>query len=326
MKRFGIAVLLLALCVLSGAAFAQPPERVVRIGYLTGEAKPAGPDWKESMPWVRALRELGWEEGKNLEIVDRWAYGELERLPQLAGELVRMNVDLIVASRFKPGQVAAHATRKIPIVLITCDPYQWIVDSLARPGGNVTGQTCMSGELAPKKLELLKEVAPRIARVAFVYNPSDPGPSLGRQLALEAAPALGVQLIPIAMRQTAELDRVLRQVLAERADALFVYPDSIVSSARDRFIGFAGEHRLPAVYGFATWPRAGGLMSYGASLPAMHRRAAGQVDRILKGAKPADLPIERPSKFELVVNVKAARALGLTIPASLLLRADQVIE
>jgi len=274
----------------------------------------------------QALSDLGWREGSNLSTEWRWADGRLERLPDLAAELVKLNVDVIVAGAFKPGQVARQATSQIPIVLVTCDPYRWIVDSLARPGGNVTGQTCMSSELSPKKLEFLKQAVPAISRVAFLYNPDDPGPSQALKLCQDAAPSLGVMLFPVTIQHPSEIDRALSAIVKERPDALFVYPDSVTARVRAQTIDFVNRQRLPAVYGFRAWVDAGGLLSSGASLAEMQRRAMGQVDKILKGAKPADLPVEQPAKFELVINLKTAKALGLTIPQSILVRADEIIQ
>ncbi|HEV2056669.1 MAG TPA: ABC transporter substrate-binding protein [Methylomirabilota bacterium] len=317
---------LLVVLTTSFGADAQQGGKVARIGFLSGDAPPAAPDWKQHSVTYQALSDLGWREGSNLLTEWRWADGRLERLPDLAGELVRLNVDVIVAGAFKPGQVARQATRRIPIVLVTCDPYRWIVDSLARPGGNVTGQTCMSSELSPKKLEFLKQAVPRISRVAFLYNPDDPGPSQALKFCQDAAPSLGVTLFPVTIQHPSEIDHALSTIAKERPDALFVYPDSVTARVRDQTIDFVNRQRLPAVYGFRAWVDAGGLLSYGASLADMQRRAMGQVDKILKGARPADLPVEQPSKFDLIINLKAAKALGLTIPHSLLLRADEIIQ
>jgi putative ABC transport system substrate-binding protein len=252
----------------------------------------------------------------------------MERLPDLATELVNLKVDVLLAGAFKPGRAARQATTSIPIVLVTCDPYQWIVDSLARPGGNVTGQSCMSAELSPKRLQLLKEVAPRISRVAFLYNPDpdEPGPSLALKLLLAEAPSLGIKLLPVPIRRPEEFDSARETIRREQPDALFVYPDPVTILVRARTVEFADKQRLPAMYGFRWWVDPGGLMSYGTTLADMQRRAARQVDKILKGAKPADLPVEQPTKFELVINLKAAKAMGLTIPQSVLGRADEVIQ
>lgn len=307
-------------------ASGQPLPRIPRVAFLSGTAPPSGADWKEKVPAYVALRELGWEEGRNVAFEWRWAEGQLERLPGMAAELVGQRVDVIVTNSYKPGQVAAEATQSIPIVVVTCDPYQWLVGSLARPGGNVTGQTCMSAELAPKKLELLKQIAPGITHVAFVYNPDDPGPTLARQLVEVAARDLGLKLTPVTIRSASEVDRALADVVKASPDGMFVYPDSVTARVHQRFIAVADQRRLPAMYGFAYWVRAGGLISYGANLADMSKRAMVQVDRILKGAKPADLPIEQPAKFELVINLKTANAQGFAIPPGVLVRADEVIR
>ncbi|HLE43400.1 MAG TPA: ABC transporter substrate-binding protein, partial [Methylomirabilota bacterium] len=204
----------------------------------------------------------------------------------------------------------------------------WIVESLARPGGNVTGQSCMSAELSPKRLQLLKEAAPRISRVAFLYNPDEPGPTLAWKLSLDAAPSLGITLLPVPIRRPEEFDGALGTISREQADGLFVYPDLVTISPRmqARTVEFANKQRLPAVYAFRWWVDAGGLVSYGTTSLDMVRRAVRQVDKILKGTKPADIPVEQPTRFELVINIKAAKALGLTIPPSVLIRADQLIE
>jgi putative ABC transport system substrate-binding protein len=197
---------------------------------------------------------------------------------------------------------------------------------LRGPGGNVTGQTCLSSELSPKKLELLKQAAPTISQVAFLYNPDDPGPTLAFKLCQAAAPSLGLTLVPFTIQRPSEIGDVLARVGGAQVDALFVYPDSVTGRVRARTVEFASQQRLPTVYGFRSWVDDGGLMSYGASLPAMTRRATGQVDKILKGVKPADLPVEQPTRFELVINLKAAAAIGLTVPPSILDLADVVIE
>jgi len=327
LRRLSALWLLAALLLAAGSVCAQVGAKVARIGFLSAGAEPGEPDWKQRSVHHEALRQLGWREGENLQTEWRWANGQLGRLPSLAAELVALKVDVIVASAFKPGQVASQATQVVPVVLITCDPYQMLVGSLARPGGNVTGQTCMSAELSPKKLQLLKEAAPGIGRVAFVYNPDDPGPALALKLCLDAATDLGIRLLPVAIRRAEDITAVLARVDSQNVDGLFVYPDAVTAQARREFVQFAGRLRLPTVGGFKAWAESGFLLSYGASLPDMTRRAMVQVDRILReGAKPGDIPIEQPTTFELVVNLKTAKALALTIPPSLLLRADEVIE
>ena len=322
------ALLLLATSLLpAGGVDAQVGDKIARIGFLSAAAAPVEPDWKRHSVYYKALGELGWREGENLQVEWRWANGQLDKLPILAAELVAQKVDVIVASAFKPGQAASRATHTIPVVLVTCDPYQMLVGSLAKPGGNVTGQTCMSAELSPKKLQLLKQAVPSIARVAFLYNPDDPGPTLALKLCLDAAAGLGIRLLPFAIQRAEDIAAVLTRIDAENVDGLFVYPDAVITRARTDIVQFATLRHLPAVGGFKPWAESGLLLSYGASLPDMSRRAIVQVDRILReGVKPGDIPIEQPTKFELVINLKTAKALGITIPQAVLLRADEVIE
>lgn len=327
LRHLGLWWVLAAQLLAASGVDAQVGAKVARIGFLSAGAEPGEPDWRQRSVHHEALRQLGWREGENLQAEWRWAHGRLDRLPTLAAELVALKVDVIVASAFKPGQAASQATQVIPVVLITCDPYQMLVGSLARPGGNVTGQTCMSAELSPKKLQLLKQAVPGIARVAFLYNPDDPGPALALKLCTDAAADLGMRLLPFAIRRAEDITAVLAGIGPENVDGLFVYPDAVTAQARPEIAQFAARRRLPAVGGFKAWAESGFLLSYGASLPDMTRRAMAQVDRILReGAKPGDIPIEQPTTFELVVNLKTARALGLTIPQALLLRASEVIQ
>ena len=327
LRRSALFWVLAAWLLAAGSVSAQVGAKVARIGFLSAGAEPGEADWRQRSVQHEALRRLGWREGENLLTEWRWANGQLDKLPSLAAELVALKVDVIVASAFKPGQVASQATQVIPVVLITCDPYQMLVGSLARPGGNVTGQTCMSAELSPKKLQLLKEAVPGTARVAFLYNPDDPGPRLALTLCRDAAADLGIRLQSFAIQRAEDITALLASIGSENVDALFVYPDAVTAQARPEIVQFAARRRLPTVGGFKAWAETGFLLSYGASLPDMTRRAMVQVDRILReGAKPGDIPIEQPTTFELVVNLRTAKALGLTIPPSLLLRADEVIE
>jgi putative tryptophan/tyrosine transport system substrate-binding protein len=319
-----VAVLVWLLPDIAGA---QANRKVAKIGFLSADAAPIEPDWKQRSEYYKTLRDLGWREGENLQIESRWANTHLDRLPSLAAELIAERVDVIVAGAFKPGQAAIQATRNIPVVLVTCDPYQLLVGSLARPGGNVTGQTCMSAEISPKKLQFLKEAVPGIRRVAFLYNPDDPGPALALKLCLDAASGLGIALLPFPIQRVEELARVVAQIDEAKVDGLFVYPDAVTARTRNEIVDFASLRRLPAVGGFKPWAQSGLLLSYGASLPDMRRRAMIQVDRILKdGVKAGDLPIEQPTHFELVINQKTAKSFGITIPQSLLLRADEMID
>jgi putative ABC transport system substrate-binding protein len=304
---------------------------------LAAEGQQAGKVWRIGTMWaapgpafdsfVQLLRELGYVEGQNLVLVSRWTGLKTFYRPDLAQELVQSKVDLITTIEIQGGQAAREATTSIPIVVLSCDPHEQLVASIARPGGNVTGQTCLMSELTAKRLELFSEAVPRMSRIAYLYNPNEPGPVLGLKLAQGVAPALKAKLRPIEMREASEFDTAQARMLQERVDGLFVYPDVIgTGPARAQIIEFAAKKGLPTMHGHRGWVDAGGLMSYGSNQAAMFRRAAVQVDKILKGAKAADMPVEQPTKFELVINLRTAKAFGLTIPQSLLQRADQVIE
>jgi putative ABC transport system substrate-binding protein len=277
----------------------------------------------------QGLRELGHIEGQNILIEYRWADGQFERLPPLAAELAHLKVNVIVASNTPAALAAKHATRTIPIVLVTSgDPVgSGLVASLARPGGNVTGLS-LSPTLAisGKQLELLKEAFPTVSHVAVLANPANP-PTAGLLTETErAARSLGLRLRVVQVREPKQFDDAFATIKNERLPALLVIPDPLVNDERGKIVAFAATNRLPAIYPYRTFVDTGGLMSYGVDLSDLSRRAATYIDRILKGAKPAELPIEQPTKFELVVNLKTAKALGLTIAPSLLLRADQVIQ
>jgi putative ABC transport system substrate-binding protein len=267
-------------------------------------------------------------EGQNIAIESRWAEGKYDRYPALAADLVRLKVDVIVAVGGRASDVAKHATRTIPIVMsVVIDPLgSGLVASLARPGGNVTGISLMTPDLVGKQLEVLKEVVPKVSRVALLWNPNNPGSAAQLREAEAAARALGVRLQILAARDPQEIDSAFAAMTRGRAAALVVLADAILLNQRRQIAELAAERRLPAVYGPSEHAEAGGLMAYSANLLDLERRAATYVDKILKGAKPADLPVQQPTKFELVINLKTAKALGLTIPPSLVLRADQVIE
>jgi ABC-type uncharacterized transport system substrate-binding protein len=322
----GFVTLILSLLVASPAAGAQQATKVHRIGWLSTSAPRVDltPDALR-----QGLRELGYVEGQNLVMEYRWAEGKAERLPDLAAELVQLPVDVIVAAGTAAVRAAQHATRTIPIVMAdTADPVgQGLVASLARPGGNITGFSLLMAELPSKRLELLKETVPQRARVAVVANPADPTYEARMNNLRMAAQALGLPLHVVEMRRADELDPAFAAMPRAGVDALLVFGDTLLlGRLRGRTIDLAAKHRLPAMYEGRPWVVAGGLMSYGPSLSDMHRRAAVFVDKILKGAKPADLPVEQPMKFELVINLKTAQALGLTIPPSLLFQADEVIK
>ena len=309
------------------AAEAQPAGKVPRIGFL-GTRSPS-----DTAPYLDAfrqgLRERGWVEGQNIVIEYRWAEGRFDRLPDLAAELVRLKVDIIVAVATPAAAAAKNATATIPIVGISLgDPVGLgLIASLARPGGNVTGVSYSVGlEIFGKQLELLKETVPKVRRVAILSNPANPAHALVIREVKDAARSLGVQLQLLEARGPSELDGAFAAMAKERGGALLVVTDTLFLLHRTRLTDLAARSRLPAAYGVREYVQAGGLMSYGPSLPDLFRHAATLVDKILKGAKPADLPVEQPTKFELVINRKTAKTLGLTIPPLLLLRADQVIE
>ena len=268
-------------------------------------------------------------EGKNVQLEDRWGEGKLEPLPALADELVRLNVDVIVAVNSPSVVAARQATRTIPIVMpVSSDPVgDGLVASLARPGGNITGLSVMSPELGQKRLQLLKEAFPRLSRpVAVLWNPDYVGMAARFRQAQGVASAVGIGVRSVEVRDSRELERALQAMDRERPDALLILADPLTTSQRLRIVEFAAEERLPAMYEASQFVEVGGLMSYGPNVDQIVRRAATYVDKILKGAKPADLPIEQPATFELVINLKSAKALGFTIPQSILLQADRVIE
>jgi len=276
------------------------------------------------------LRELAWVEGQNIVIQYRWAEGRSDRLPDLAAELVRLRVDVLVASGAAATRAAKEATTTIPIVSVAVqDPVALgSVRSLARPGGNITGPTLTGGlAIAGKQLELLKETVTGVSRVAVLWNPANP--MLLQQLRDTeiAARSLNVQLQPVVeARSPDEFDRAFSRIIRGRAEALLVSTDPVFAGQATQLANLAARNRLPAMYGLRRHVEAGGLIAYGANELDVWRRAATYVDKILKGAKPAELPVEQPTKFELIINIKTAKSLGLTIPPSLLLRADQVLE
>ncbi len=330
MKR-GMAGLLVALALgllAAPTAAAQPP-RMPRIGYLEAYSPSAGALRLES--FRQGLRELGYVEGQNVAIEYRDAAGDTERLSQFAAELVRLRVDVIVTLA-TPGALAARrATNAIPIVVVAmADPVRdGLVASLARPGGNITGSTFLGPELVPKRLELLKEAVPGASRVAVLWHPEVYSERTMTDMLKEtegAARTLGVQLQALGARGPNDFAGAFAAMRRGRADALIVFPSPMFYYEHRRIVDLAAKARLPAVYPWREGVDAGGLMGYGASIPDLFRRAATYVDKILKGTKPADLPVEQPTRFELVVNLKTAKALGLTFPQTILVRADQVIQ
>ena len=277
------------------------------------------------------LTELGYIEGRNIAIEYRAADGKIERLPGLATELVGLKVDLIVALATPAGRAEQQATTTIPIVVTAMgDPVRdGLVASLARPGGNITGTTFLGPELVPKRLSFLRELLPTISRVAVLWHPGAFSEPTIREMLNEVAQAartLGVQLQLVEVRSADEFDHALTTMVGARAEALFQFPSTLFFNERRRIVDLAARHRLPAMFNAREFVQLGGLIAYGANLAELNRRAAAYVDKILKGAKPFDLPIEQPTKFELFINLKTAKALGLAVPDRLLVGADEVIE
>jgi putative ABC transport system substrate-binding protein len=320
------SVLSAMLSALSYAASAQQRGKAPRIGVLVASSPRANTLVE---PFRQGLRELGYVERKNVVLEYRYAEGKLDRLPELAAQLVSVEVNVIV-TQSPPAIRAAHrATKTIPIVMVGGgDPVeQGFVKSLARPGGNLTGLSSMSLELAGKRLEILKEAFPRISRVAVFWSGVSGGASVRQLKDVEAAaPAFGIQIQPVEVARPDDFDNAFSTVSKERADALFIIRSPFFRPYLNRVTDFAEKSRLPTMYDDSDFVEAGGLMSYGASLADMSRRAAYYVDKILKGTKPADLPVEQPTKFELVINLKTAKQIGLTIPPNVLVRADRVIK
>jgi putative ABC transport system substrate-binding protein len=322
---------LLTTVVLATASLAdaQQPKKVPRIGYLSA-TDPAGESARAEAIRL-ALRERGYIEGQNIAIEYRYAEGKFYRFPELAAELVRLKVDIIVAGGGDPLiQAAKNATKTIPIVMVGVgtDPVEaGLIESLARPGGNVTGMTNLSTVLGGKRLELLKEAVPKLARVAVLYEPANP-PNVRevKEVLPAAARALRLTIQPWEVRAADDLERVFAALNKKRPDGLYVLGGPLLRANRKRLMGLALKSRLPSVYISRESVEAGGFMSYGADEADSYRRVAYYVERILKGAKPADLPVEGPTKFELVINLKTAKQIGVTIPQSVLYKADKVIK
>jgi putative tryptophan/tyrosine transport system substrate-binding protein len=309
------------------ASFAQQkPGKILRVGRLSPVS--AATDAPSLEPLLQALRGFGWVQGENLAMEYRFADGKLDRLPELAAELVQLKVDVIVSGSTQGALAASNATRTIPIVMVTTgDPVaSGLVASLARPGRNLTGVTTLAQELSAKQLELIREIVPGVTRVAVLANPTNPDAAPSVKGVEIARRALGLQLQVLEVSAPAELDKAFAAMNSAHAKALIVVVSPMFHENRAKIAALAAKYRLPAIFGLREFVEAGGLMFYGASLPEMYRHAATYVDKILKGAKPADLPVEQPTKFELVVNMKTAKTLGVKIPNSILLRADKVIE
>jgi putative ABC transport system substrate-binding protein len=307
------------------AAHAQQPG-IYRIGLL--EMTPAASNAANFDAFRKGLRELGYVEGQNLVLDYRSADGRPERFPQLAAALVRLNVDLIVTRGTPAVMAAKNATETIPVVMAASgEPVgTGVVAGLARPGGNVTGLSALNTELVAKRLELMRETVAGVRRIAFLQNMGNPvAPSQWEEFKT-AAPSLSLEAQLLDVRKPEDIVRVFHTAIVGRTDAILVGNDSVTLTNRRQVVELAAKHRLPAMYNNKEFIDAGGLMSYGVSYPDLYRRAAAFVDKIFKGAKPANLPVEQPTKFELSINLKTARALGLTVPATLLARADEVIE
>jgi putative ABC transport system substrate-binding protein len=307
------------------AARAQQPANMRTIGYL-GPATPAV-ESERVAAFVHRLRELGWIEGRTITIEYRWAEGRSERFSEIAAEFVRLQVDVIVTYASPPVIAAKHATSVIPIVFaVAGDPVNTgLVASLARPGGNITGLSVLQIELAGKRLELLREVVPALRRLAIMGNAENPGTVLEMGDVRTAARALGVDAVTVEIRRAEDIAPAF-ETLKGRADALYVCNDPLVNTNRVRINTSPLGARLPTAYNWRENVEAGGLMSYGANLSDMFRRTAELTDKVLRGAKPADIPVEQPTKFDLTINLTTAKALGLDLPPTLLARADEVIE
>ena len=329
-STIGIRVIL-ALSILAAplTAAVQPPTHVHRIGVLANT--PPGPAGSPNLQtFLEGMRALGYVEGQHLVMERRWAEGQYERFPALAAELVRLPVDVLLVPNTAAALAAKHATTTIPIVMVGLDDPvgSGLVASLARPGGNITGLSVMHPDLVGKQLETLKDVRPTVSRVAVLWNPANPAHALTVRAAEVAAQALGVQLHLVEARGPEAFDSAFAAMTRAHAGALLVLGDPMFVQHRRRLAELATTSRLPTMYTIQcrAFVEAGGLLCYGASLLDQWRRTATFVDKVLKGAKPADLPVEQPTKFALVINLKAAKALGMTLPSSLLLLADEVLQ
>ena len=317
-----LCAMLLALCL---PAEAQQSAKVPRLGYLSAGLSSPTPARTEALR--QGLRELGYVEGQNIVIEYRFAEGKLGRLPGLAAELVRLNVDVIFTYGTPPVQVVKKETTTIPVVMVSGDPVrEGVVASLARPGGNITGLANLTPELVGKRLELLKEIVPQISRVAIIWNPDDPGSGLRMRETEAAARALGIKIQSLEVSGSNDLEKAFSAIKIEQARGVVPLRGRTTNNLRERIIELANRDRMPTVYDDRPLAEAGGLMSYGTLIADLDRRAATYVDKILKGAKPADLPVEQSMKFEFIINLKTAKQIGLTIPPNVLARADKVIR
>jgi putative ABC transport system substrate-binding protein len=323
-KLLWLVTALLLACI--HLAEAQQPAKISRIGYLNANSPYTNPARIEA--FRQGLRELGYVEGKNIVIEYRWADGKLDRLPSLAAELVRLKVDVIVSAGPPGTRAAKEATATIPIIMgFDNDPIgNGFVASVARPGGNITGLATLVPELSGKQLELLKEVVPKISRVAVFGTSTQPGAAQSLKEVERAAGALGLRLQYLDVPDPRDLATAFQAATKGHAEAVIVLQSAVINRQRKQIVDLAAKNRLPAIYQQTEYTEAGGLMYYGANVADLFRRAATYVDKILKGTKPADLPVEQPTKFELVINLKTAKQIGLTIPPNVLARADRVIR
>jgi putative ABC transport system substrate-binding protein len=317
-----IVSILLFCNVLCVATQAQQTAKLPIVGWLQNlpSQSPAYEGFRQG------LRELGWVDGQNVRVEQRSVTGEIARLSDVARELVQLGVDVFYVAGHQGLSAAKAATTTIPIVVLACDPLDDLIASIARPGGSATGFSCITSELAGKRLELLREFAPDASRVAVLYNPQDPNKLSEFQLVKEAARHFQIEAAPFELPEPAQFDAMFAEMVRTNMHSLMILADPVSIFHVKALAEHALANRLPAIYGFREFAELGGLVSYGANLREQHRQAAGYVSKILRGAKPAELPVQEPTRFELVINLKTAKALGLAVPQSLLARADEVIE
>jgi len=317
--------LLATVLLITASPIEAQAQNIPRVGYLGGGSAELEKVWLGA--FLQGLRELGYFEGKNIVVERRYASGRYEQLPELAAELIRLKVDVILAASTPVALDTKKVTSTIPIVMVVADPIgTGLVSSLAKPGGNLTGLSDFHGDLITKRLELLKEVIPSASRIAVLLNPTNPTCLLQMKDLAAVAPALSLTLFSLEAKASDDIAPSFSNMGKQRAGALLVCGDRMFSTHRRQIFELTTKQRLPAIYSTKEYTDAGGLMSYGANFPDLYRRAATYVDKILKGTKPAELPVEQPKKFEFVVNLKAAKQIGLTIPPNVLARADRVIR
>lgn len=324
--RINISLVFIFLFFAVSLADAQQTKNVPRIGFLGGSSAAAYSGFIDA--FRKSLRDLGYVEGQNIAIEYRYADGKRDRLSDLSADLIRLKVDVILVSGSLAIGALKNATKTIPIVMTTVeDPVaQGFVDSLARPGGNITGLTNLAPELSGKRMELVKETLPKVDRIAVLWDPSGPGPAVAFKETQAVAPPMGLQLQSLQVRSPNDFEGAFKAAIAERSGALIVLQSFLTNAHRRRIVDLVLTHRLPGMYTQMEYVEVGGLMSYAPSYTDIYRRAATYVDKILKGTKPADLPVEQPTKFEFVINLKTAKQIGVTIPPNVLARADRVIR